>query len=151
MLYPSWCNESLIQTSSGCYILAITSTEVKSERIDVRTTRSAKALLQRAAGSLHRNVSAFLIDAGMAAAEGVLVDQRLFRLEEAEWLAFRDMLNRLVGTKPRFARLLSEKRVLDQWALVSGIPVSRSFARSTSLTTSTAARNHSTASSNALY
>ena len=41
--------------------------ETKSERIEIRTTPSLKALLQRAAASLHKNVTEFLLEAGIKA------------------------------------------------------------------------------------
>ena len=53
--------------------------ENKSERIEVRTTSNMKALLQRAAASSHKNVTEFLLEAGINAAEDALVDRRMFR------------------------------------------------------------------------
>lgn len=87
--------------------------EAKSERIEVRTTPSMKALLQRAATSSHKNVTDFLLEAGITAAEEALVDRRMFRLDEAQWQAFQDVLDRPVVVKPRLARLLAEKSVLE--------------------------------------
>ena len=87
--------------------------EAKSERIEVRTTPSMKALLQRAATSSHKNVTDFLLEAGIKAAEEALVDRRMFRLDEAQWQAFQDVLDRPVVVKPRLARLLAEKSVLE--------------------------------------
>ena len=48
--------------------------EHKSERIEVRTTRNMKALLKRAAASSHNNVTEFLFEAGINAAEDAHVD-----------------------------------------------------------------------------
>lgn len=87
--------------------------EAKSERIEVRTTPSMKSLLQRAAATSHKNVTEFLLDAGINAAEESLVDRRLFQLDDAQWQAFQDVLDRPVTEKPRLARLLSEKSVLE--------------------------------------
>jgi uncharacterized protein (DUF1778 family) len=85
----------------------------RSERIDVRTTPVVKALLQRAAASSHKNVTEFLLEAGINAAEETLADRRLFRLDDAQWKAFNAALDRPVVAKPRLARLLSEKSVLE--------------------------------------
>jgi uncharacterized protein (DUF1778 family) len=85
----------------------------RSERIDVRTTPLVKALLQRAAASSHKNVTEFLLHAGINAAEETLADQRLFRLDNEQWKAFNDALDRPVAAKPRLARLLSDKSVLE--------------------------------------
>lgn len=87
--------------------------EAKSERIEVRTTPSMKALLQRAASSSRKNVTEFLLEAGINAAEEALVDRRMFRLDEVQWRAFQDALDRPVAKKPRLARLLAEKGVLE--------------------------------------
>lgn len=80
----------------------------KSERIDVRVTASAKETLQHAASLSHRNVSEFLLDAGLLAAADTLADRRLFTLDDAAWLAFQEVLDRPVKHKPRLAKLLSE-------------------------------------------
>ena len=91
----------------------MSATEAKSERIEVRTTPSMKALLQRAATSSHKNVTEFLLEAGITAAEEALVDRRLFRLDDAQWEAFQNVLDRPVVQKPRLARLMTEKSVLE--------------------------------------
>lgn len=57
--------------------------------------------------------SHFLLEAGINAAEESLVDRRLFQLDDAQWQAFQDVLDRPVTEKPRLARLLSEKSVLE--------------------------------------
>ena len=85
----------------------------KSERIEVRTTPSIKALLQRAASFSHKNVTEFLLEAGIKAAEEALLDRRVFRLNDEQWQAFQDMLDRPVTHKPALAKLLSEKSVLE--------------------------------------
>ena len=87
--------------------------ETKSERIEVRTTPSVKALLQRAAASAHKNVTEFLLEAGIKAAEDALADRRMFRLDDRRWKEFQNILDRPVVDKPRLARLLSEKSVLE--------------------------------------
>jgi uncharacterized protein (DUF1778 family) len=91
----------------------MTVADTRSERIELRTTRGQKALLQRAAASSHKSVTDFLLEAGMAAAEEALVDRRAFRLDEARWRAFEEALERPVTRKPRLARLLSEASALE--------------------------------------
>lgn len=84
----------------------------KSERIDVRTSPPAKQLLQEAARACHKNVSEFLLDAGMTAAAQTLADRRQFVLGEAQWRAFQEALDRPVRSKPRLKKLLREAGVL---------------------------------------
>ncbi len=87
--------------------------ENKSEHIEVRATPGTKALLQQAAASSRKSVAEFLLEAGINAAEDALIDRRMFRLDERRWRTFRDILDRPVVGKPRLARLLAEKSVLE--------------------------------------
>ncbi len=85
----------------------------KSERIDVRASSAAKHLLQEAARACHKNVSEFLLDAGLTAASLALADRRQFALDEAQWAAFQEALERPVQAKPRLKKLLQQPGVLD--------------------------------------
>ena len=87
--------------------------EARSERIEVRTTPSVKALLQRAASASHKNVTEFLLDAGLSVAEDTLANRRLFRLDDQQWQEFQDLLDRPVSEKSRLARLMAEKSLLE--------------------------------------
>jgi uncharacterized protein (DUF1778 family) len=84
----------------------------KSERIDVRASGHVKALLQEAAKASHKNVSEFLLDAGIAMAHETLADQRLFLLTDEQWEQFRAALDRPVQDKPQLRKLLTEVGVL---------------------------------------
>jgi len=84
----------------------------KSERIDVRASRQAKALLQEAARASHKNVSEFLLDAGIAMAHETLAQQRLFMLDDEQWEQFQAALDRPVQSKPALRKLLTEPGVL---------------------------------------
>lgn len=85
----------------------------KSERIDVRATAPVKLLLQEAARACHKNVSEFLLDAGVNAASQTLADRRRFVLDETRWQAFQEALDRPVQDKPRLRKLLREPGALD--------------------------------------
>lgn len=85
----------------------------RSARIEVRTTPDAKALLQRAAAASRKNVTEFLLEAGIAAAEDALADRRVFRLDARRWRAFQEVLDRPVADNPRLARLLAGKSALE--------------------------------------
>lgn len=84
----------------------------KTERIDVRASPAVKQLLQEAARSCHKNVSEFLLDAGITAANQALADRRHFILNDEQWDLFQQALDRPVQTKPRLNKLLSEPGVL---------------------------------------
>ena len=85
----------------------------KTERIDVRATASVKQLLQEAARSCHKNVSEFLLDAGITAAAQALADRRRFVLDDEQWQSFQEALDRPVQAKPRLKALLREPGLLD--------------------------------------
>jgi uncharacterized protein (DUF1778 family) len=87
--------------------------EPRSERIDIRTTRAVKRLLQQAAAATHKHVSEFLLEQGVAAAAGTLADRRLFLLDEDRWQAFLKALDQPVKHRPRLQRLLTEPGLLD--------------------------------------
>lgn len=84
----------------------------KTERIDVRASSAVKQLLQEAARHCHKNVSEFLLDAGVIAANQALADRRHFVLNNEQWQAFEQALDRPVQTKSRLKKLLSEPGVL---------------------------------------
>jgi uncharacterized protein (DUF1778 family) len=80
----------------------------KSERIDVRASTPVKQLLQEAARVAHKNVSEFLLDAGITAANQTLADRTRFELGAQQWKAFQAALDRPVSAKPKLKKLLSE-------------------------------------------
>lgn len=84
----------------------------KTERIDVRASGQVKALLQEAAKASHKNVSEFLLDAGIAMAHETLAEQRLFLLTDEQWGQFQIALDRPVQDKPELRKLLTEPGVL---------------------------------------
>lgn len=84
----------------------------KSERIDVRASSAVKQLLQEAARASHKNVSEFLLDAGVTAASQALADRRRFELDASQWQAFQEALDRPVQHKPRLQKLLREPGAL---------------------------------------
>ena len=85
----------------------------KTERIDVRVSPAAKDRLQMAAAQVNKSVSQFILDAGMTAAAETLEDRRSFLLDKQRWNAFLKILDRPARVKPRLARLLAERSVLE--------------------------------------
>ena len=84
----------------------------KSERIDLRASTPVKQLLQEAARVAHKNVSEFLLDAGVNAANQTLADRTRFELGAEQWQAFQTALDRPVNAKPKLKKLLSEPGLL---------------------------------------
>lgn len=90
-----------------------TANRSKTERIDVRASSAVKQMLQEAALASHKNVSEFLLDAGMTAAAHALSDRHRFILDKRQWQAFHEALDRPVRSKPRLKKLLREPGALD--------------------------------------
>jgi uncharacterized protein (DUF1778 family) len=112
-----YCHDS-VSTLYWCQIAneekMATNATLKTERIDVRANLPVKQLLQEAARACHKNVSEFLLDAGITAANQTLADRRLFELDEARWQQFQQLLDRPVSTPDsRMKALLTEPWVLD--------------------------------------
>ena len=84
----------------------------KSERIDVRASGPVKQLLQEAARVAHKNVSEFLLDAGINAANQTLADRTRFELSPEKWLEFQVALDQPVSAKPKLRKLLREPGLL---------------------------------------
>ncbi len=84
----------------------------KSERIDVRASAPVKQLLQEAARAAHKNVSEFLLDAGIVAANQTLADRLRFELSPEKWEAFQAALDKPVAAKPQLKKLLNEPGLL---------------------------------------
>lgn len=88
-------------------------TPSKSERIDVRASMPVKQLLQEAARVAHKNVSEFLLDAGIVAANQTLAARLRFELTSQQWDAFEAALDRPVTPKPKLTQLLNQPGLLD--------------------------------------
>jgi len=86
---------------------------IKTERIDVRTSPSAKLLLQEAARTCHKNVSEFLLDAGITAANQALADRKHFVLDDEKWAEFEKVLDRPVHDKQKLRKLLTTPGLLE--------------------------------------
>lgn len=91
----------------------MSTTNSKTQRIDVRVSPTAKDTLQMAATQVNKTVSQFLLDAGLTAAAETLEDRRSFVLSRKRWNEFLRILDRPPRAKRRLARLLGERSVLE--------------------------------------
>lgn len=82
----------------------------KTERVDVRASTPVKQLLQEAARASHKNVSEFLLDAGITAAAQTLADCRHVTPDEPQWQAFQAALDRPTQSKSRLRQLLRNQK-----------------------------------------
>jgi uncharacterized protein (DUF1778 family) len=82
---------------------------IRSERVDLRMTPTAKRTLQRAAAVTHKTLSEFLLDTGMTAAFDALADRRTFELDDKRWKEFMAALSAPPKDNPRLRKLLARK------------------------------------------
>ena len=80
----------------------------KTAPINMRVEPSQHALLTKAAAVLHKDRSAFILDVACREAENVLLDQRLFYLEDDDFNAFEAALNAPLPDNERLRALLAE-------------------------------------------
>lgn len=74
----------------------------------MRVEPSQQALLTKAAALLHKDRSAFILDVACREAENVLLDQRLFQLDEANFKAFEAALEAPIPENTKLKALLQE-------------------------------------------
>ncbi len=82
---------------------------LREENINLRASRSQKALIDRAAEALGRSRSDFMLEAACRAAESALLDRRFFHLDDANFRRFTAMLDKPPAANPRLERLLRAK------------------------------------------
>ena len=87
--------------------------ERRTEKLDVRVSRSAKAKLQAAAAASHRSMSDFVMESALARAEETLAERRVFGLNDEAWAAFQSALDAPVRPLPRLQALLDEPGFFD--------------------------------------
>jgi uncharacterized protein (DUF1778 family) len=89
-------------------------TRAREEIINLRASRKQKALIDRAAETLGRSRSEFMLETACREAETVLLDRRYFVVPEAAFKEFTAMLDRPPKDNPRLRRLLQTKPPWDK-------------------------------------
>lgn len=87
----------------------MTHTETRTAPINIRAKQAQRDLIDRAAASLHKNRSDFMLEAACREAENVLLDQRLFHLDAAAFDSFKAALEAPVADNPALRKLLATK------------------------------------------
>jgi uncharacterized protein (DUF1778 family) len=82
---------------------------LKSEQINLRANPSQRDLLDRAAKMLHKSRTEFMLDAATSAAREILLDSSEFVLDEAEYTAFVEILDRSVIENTALMKLLNKQ------------------------------------------
>ena len=77
--------------------------------INLRALDSQRSLIDRAAALLGKNRSDFMLETACREAENVLLDQRLFLLDQANFDAFNQALDAPVKDNPVLRKLMARK------------------------------------------
>ena len=77
--------------------------------INLRANQKQRALIDRAAETLGKNRSDFMLEAACRAADAVLLDRRLFLLDEKAYKRLTVALDKPPSDNPRLRRLLASK------------------------------------------
>ncbi len=77
--------------------------------INLRALESQRSLIDRAASILGKNRSDFMLETACREAENILLDQRLFRLNKADFDAFVTILDAPVKDNPTLRNLMARK------------------------------------------
>lgn len=82
--------------------------------INLRTTAEQKSLIDRAAGSLGKSRTEFMLDSAREAAINALLDRTVFVLDEDRFAAFSAALDAPAGRDAKTARLLAAAPPWDE-------------------------------------
>jgi len=88
--------------------------ETRTEKLDLRLSRSAKLALQSAANAARRSVSDFVLESALDRAAETLPDRQRFGLNAVQWGAFQAALDAPPTPAPRLARLLNEPSLFEK-------------------------------------
>ena len=82
--------------------------------INLRANRRQRALIDRAAEAVGKNRSDFMLEAACREADAVLLDRRLFLLDDKSYRRFIAALDKPPVDNPRLRRLLASKAPWDR-------------------------------------
>ena len=83
--------------------------EPKNAPINIRARRPQRDLIDKAAATVNKNRSDFMLEAACREAENVLLDRRLFLLNDEQFAAFEVALRSPVSKNSTIEKLLSRK------------------------------------------
>jgi len=87
---------------------------VRTEKLDLRLTQTAKQTLRAAATANHRSLSDFVLESALQRAEETLADRRHFGLDAEQWTAFLAALDAPPRPLPRLERLMNTPSVFER-------------------------------------
>lgn len=84
----------------------------KETRLSIRASEPEKKILMQAAQLQHTNVSQFVLQTALDAAQAVLADQTEFRLSPKQWEAFCERLDAPAKVIPALRDLFKEAELV---------------------------------------
>lgn len=81
--------------------------------INIRALEGQRALIDKAASSLNKTRSDFMLEAACQAAENILLDQRLFLVDDDTFSTFQAQLDAPVADNKKLHYLLNQKSPWD--------------------------------------
>ncbi len=84
-------------------------TQNRAAPINIRARSTQRNLIDRAAAMLNKNRSDFMLEVACREAENVLLDQRLFWVDDKTHQAFETLIDAPVKDNPALRRLLRRK------------------------------------------
>lgn len=81
-------------------------------QLNLRAKESQRALIDAAAEILHKSRTDFILEMACQAAENVILDRRVFNLNEEQYAEFIDMIDAPVTENQALEKLLARK---PQW------------------------------------
>lgn len=89
-------------------------TQNRGAPINIRARSTQRNLIDKAAAILNKNRSDFMLEAACRQAENVLLDQRLFLVDDKAFQAFKALIDAPVKDRPELRRLLNEKALWEK-------------------------------------
>lgn len=84
-------------------------TQNRGAPINIRARSAQRNLIDKAAAILNKNRSDFMLEAACRKAENVLLDQRLFLVDDKAYQDFKTLIDAPVKDRPELRRLLNDK------------------------------------------
>lgn len=96
--------------------MATAEQHLKKDRMSFRVTARQRDVISEAARASEKDLTAFVLDAALVAAQKTLADRTMFELGADAWQRFTDLLDRPAGqiAKPRLEKLLAEPSILEE-------------------------------------
>jgi uncharacterized protein (DUF1778 family) len=95
------------------YIMVAATRKSREERLSIRISGDRKDLIAKAAQKEHKNISDFVVENALSAAEAIVHDDASFELDKKQWDSFVAALDAPPRSIPALRELLTSPGVFD--------------------------------------